>query len=88
VNVLESGEVVIDDEKRRLWKNSSFSIDDLVAHLAGETFIADFLEALQPEIFQFKFGSKALALSTYSLDFDELAKIVKSRYPLIESVIS
>ncbi len=88
LNVLKSGEIVIDDERRRIWKGLSFSVDDLVTHLAGDNFIADFLQAMQQVNHQFKFGSKVLSITSYALDILEVTKTSKIRYPYIGPAMS
>lgn len=85
LNVLKRGVVVLGGEKYRIWNGVSFSVHDLVAHLAGDTIIADFLNAMQPETRQYRLSSKTLSFATYSLDLCELTKISQSRFPLIES---
>lgn len=87
LNLLRVGQVVIGDEPLRLWKGQRFSIEDFLAHLSGDTVVADFLHLMQPFERQVKIGSSTLSCSTYMLDTQELAQRAKSRYQAIESVM-
>lgn len=87
LNVLKNGVVIINDEKRRIWNGLSFSVNDLVEYIAGETSIADFLANIHPHNRQFKFGSKTLIFTLYSLNLPSLSETGKARYPIVEPAI-
>ncbi|MFJ2991241.1 hypothetical protein [Pandoraea sp. NPDC087047] len=84
LNLLRRGYIVIQDVSRRLWQSDHFSVDDLCAHLAGTTTVADFMTAMQPLDRTLSFGTSRLTFSTYMLDGRDLSTIAEARYPCIE----
>lgn len=65
----------------RLWEHESFTVNDLIAHLEGQTTLADMIDALLPVDVITPIGDTPLVYATYALDGERLKATVRARYP-------
>lgn len=83
INVLDKGEIRLGDEVRRLWRSSTFSVEDLVIYLSDQNSIARAqLGAMEMYRRRTVFGSRSLEFETYRVQTDKQQEIYRSLYDL------
>lgn len=84
LNFILRGSIAIDGVTRRVWKNETFSVEDLCMYLAGVTTIADFMESMEPLDRKLSFGGAELTFSSYVLNGETLTSLSEARYSPVE----
>jgi hypothetical protein len=65
----------------RMGEQESFTVNDLIAHLEGQTTLADMIDARVPADVITPIGDTPLIYATYALDGERLKATVRARYP-------
>ncbi|MFT9180397.1 MAG: hypothetical protein ABF508_09035 [Zymomonas mobilis] len=80
INVLQNGELTIQDLNLSFWSGSTFQTNDLVTYLEGDSVATKQLAALDPITLEFEMGYRNLIFSSFALDPEKIHQIFVTSY--------